>query len=537
MPSVELRRLRALVGDTFLRYVLNVPVGVALDDLAPTERQRVVVKALSDLAAQSDEAGSAGPLNAYLRISRLSVRAPGEDVSWVNALRQFTGGDIEEAPLTGDHLINEIAEIASDVWPIYLIRPSVDGPRTSPTSSPIGVYQHPLFESVAERFLEDESLRRLFPFPPDGGSFVPTGGSVPVFRYQSVIIGGGSSGSIQLAALIPSIISDAVFRCLIRNEDLNLATLIPNITASILDLRRLAEGETVDLPALVGFAGARLLEGQTLEFPIGQLRAARGVDQDLFMPGAPALKTVLATVIPTRVYAVREHNFENEKDPLRDYSKFEVRITEMNRLFTRRLDAVRLSLILASPDDKPWLTREVARFVPNMLTHSGTLSWDPGFSYLPSYEIPAERLADIETWHRIVRDKDAASLEVGLRRLLSAMTMRIDPIDAFVDAVVCWENMFGVKTETTFRVTASIAKLLEPSDYAAREELQRTLKGLYEKRSRLVHGGSEPGAEELVRYRDRATGIAVDCFRVLYRDRPDLLGLPAERRGARVLLE
>ena len=75
-----------------------------------------------------------------------------------------------------------------------------------------------------------------------------------------------------------------------------------------------------------------------------------------------------------------------------------------------------------------------------------------------------------------------------MRRLLKAAGERDDPIDVLVDAVVAWENLFGSKTESTFRVTAAVATLLEPSDKEQRDVLQKELSGIYDRRSRLVHG-------------------------------------------------
>src|SRR5699024_9636301 len=138
------------------------------------------------------------------------------------------------------------------------------------------------------------------------------------------------------------------------------------------------------------------------------------------------------------------------------------RISESNRSFDHATDLMRLALFLASSSEAPWLAREVARYVPDPFAHGGISSWDSGDVAVPTHELSASDFKRVHEWSTLVRNKHVPSIDIGMRRLLSASTMRADPIDAFVDAVVCWENMFGVHTETTFRVTASIAKLLSP---------------------------------------------------------------------------
>lgn len=319
---------------------------------------------------------------------------------------------------------------------------------------------------------------------------------------------------------------------------MSLGALVPEIRAASEDLRRLADGETVNVPAMVGFAGVRLPDGTELKLPDGSLRPARTTDREFFFAGTNSPETVFVANFPVRIYSIKEHVFNDNEDPLKDdFTKYLTRMVEANRSFAHTLDLVRLSLLLASPTEKPWLAREVARYIPDLLSHGGRQSWDPGFASLPSYELEVAQFDSVREWNALVKSKHVPSLDIGMRRLLSASTLRTDPIDAFVDAVICWETLFGVQIETTFRVTASIAKLLEPSDITKRADLHGELRQLYSKRSRLVHGGSEPRAEELAKHRQRAIDVATDCFRTLYRDRADLIELASDARGTTLLLE
>jgi hypothetical protein len=287
---------------------------------------------------------------------------------------------------------------------------------------------------------------------------------------------------------------------------------------------------------VVGLDGVTLAEGAPLVLPDGRLRRASATDRELFR-GSGSVQTVYETTYPSRIYSVREHKFDGDEDPFFELSKYEARIQAAYRTFSHSLDLLRLSLLLASPRDTPWLAREAARYVAHLTSPGGSLSWDRSSAGMASFELSAKDYARVLEWLSVVALKHSPSLDIGMRRLLSAATARSDPIDGFVDAVICWESLFGVQTETSFRVTASIAKLLEPKSLQKPNDLHKELKALYEKRSRLVHGGPEPTQEEVTKLRERAVDIAAACLRALYREREDLITLPSDARGARILLE
>lgn len=525
-----------LLGPAFVRYVLSIGEETATEGLQLSPPQAQVASVALNWM-HLDQSTMANGMDTYFWASPFSQYLPDQATSVVNLFRRMTGGVIEVAEPTGDVLVDSIADVAADVWPIYLLRPSGDGPRTFWMSSPVGAYNHPSLGRATEAFVGDADLMKLFPYAP---SLDTTGDRNTTFvgmGYQSLIITNGPSGSLQMSSLISGLISTAVFRLLIAGEQLGLHALTQHLSVAVADLRRLARGEEVQVPTLVGLAGVRLADSSDLILPAGRLRPATPTDRELFMSGATSFETVYVTSFATRIYSVKEHKFEDGDDPLSDIKRYEPRITEAHRAFTHSLDLVRLALLLASPPSTPWLARETARYVADLTSHGGSVSWDPTPVGLPLHDVPADEYETVQGWHSWITRKHMPSLDIGVRRLLSAATMRTDPIDGFVDAVICWESLFGVQTETTFRVTGSIAKLLEPENPRGREALQRELKGLYAKRSRLVHGGPEPSPEEAIQLRQRAIDVATDCLRIFYRDRDDLIGLASDARGARVLLE
>jgi hypothetical protein len=126
-------------------------------------------------------------------------------------------------------------------------------------------------------------------------------------------------------------------------------------------------------------------------------------------------------------------------------------------------------------------------------------------------------------------------LGIAVRRMLSAVVERMDPLDGFIDAVLAWENMFSGRPETNLRVCGAIAWLLESEDYERRTLLFRELKDLYTKRSQLVHGAIET-VTNAGACRDRAVRVAIECMKRLYADDALLQVKDSAERSSMILL-
>lgn len=527
--------LARIYGEEFLRYVLALEDGQSLENVDATGGGRGEV--LNFLAAQ---AGSL-PVNddhgfgTYTSLAGLSSYIPEHGTSLVNFLRTTAGGSIDAVDDIEDPVLSSLLAIARDVWPIYLLPLPSGGSRTFWLSGPLGIYQHPALNKLAEAMISDEDLAKLF--PGDNHSAPPFNGLDDLDSFQSIIIDStGRGGSFQLITLVGFLLGDAVSRHFLQSESLTWTGLRESIPHTLGAIRLLAKGKPAKLPTLVGISGLRVPDGVSIRIADGVLRAPRKIDRELLLPNADNLTAIYETSYSVRVLEIAEF----KPDALgfgTSWAKYQSRFEEAQRSFQRSFDLLRLALLLSSPSGEPLLANETARYTASPLVAGGIQTWSGNRFGIASHELSTEHLAGLHEWHETVVAKHHSSLDVGLRRLLTATTSRTDPSDAFVDAVIVWENMFGAKAETTFRVTGSVAKLLGPDDPDGRLDLRRELGGLYEKRSRLVHGGKEPSAKELEEFRKRAIEIASECFRKLYRERPDLLPLSSEERSARLLIE
>jgi hypothetical protein len=140
----------------------------------------------------------------------------------------------------------------------------------------------------------------------------------------------------------------------------------------------------------------------------------------------------------------------------------------------RAIDMCRFSLLLASEEDN--IIAPTQTFLTTLNPLSSGRSWNHSLYRYPISPLPPQKI-DQETADRAGRwaqalKKQPANLDMGMRRLLSAATLRIDPMDGFVDAVIAWENMFGTpEGESSFRISGAIATLIEPTDPVKRKQL------------------------------------------------------------------
>jgi hypothetical protein len=165
--------------------------------------------------------------------------------------------------------------------------------------------------------------------------------------------------------------------------------------------------------------------------------------------------------------------------------------------------------------------------IADPFTQGQSVSWgDPKTapSFTPDELDPVE-CESIATWAGLIEQQWSSRVYIAVRRsLMAAASSRTDMADRLVDSVIVWENLFGTSQgEPRLRISAAMSWLLA-SDAASREELQSTLRKLYDYRSQIVHGG--PFDESaLIQHANDALTYSLETLRAVIRDRPDVLAL------------
>ncbi|HET7214822.1 MAG TPA: hypothetical protein VFL79_14620 [Terriglobia bacterium] len=334
--------------------------------------------------------------------------------------------------------------------------------------------------------------------------------------------GGGSRMSATM--VFTGLLSSALLQMYLLRMPWDESTFVRTVLEGFEELQRAVRGERIRAHAVSGIAGITLPEAVQMRTPWGTVRPAPPIEtEQMALPlGRPKTRCILAE---PRLLAVRFDRAASPK-PL-DQSQASPEAARV--LFP-------LSCALASKES----AKPVAPFVTwsTLVVPFQSAFW---FSTpIPPPTLGSEvyfgdRIEQVEHWASVVDRSHVPGVDIAANRLISAVTNRIDRSDSLIDAVMVWENLVGTRSEVTFRVTAAIAKLLE-SDPTKRRDLRKELSGIYETRSRVVHGSSVERAD-VDKACSSAIDVAVRALRAAYRKGREWLELSSQERADEILLE
>ncbi len=324
--------------------------------------------------------------------------------------------------------------------------------------------------------------------------------------------------------IVTAIFSSAALQMYFLRLPDNEGTFVRTVLESFEELLRAVRGEAVRLYKIHGMCGLLMPENSQANTPWGNLRAAPRFDPT--SANHPFLRPhTTAILLQTKLTTVR---FDRAASPA-PYEDADASAPDFTYLLP-------IACALASPDlEKP--------VVPMFTWSVAILPFQPnnGYSWthLPPKQWPVEDFSsvvgDLEHWSRLVHKSHHSSIDIAVRRLTSAVASRVDQSDALIDSVMAWENLLGTSTEVTYRVSASLAKLIEPV-VENRKILRKRLTEIYAIRSRLVHGG----LVEQTQINDackEAISYTVKSLRACYEKGPAWLALKSQDRSDHLLLE
>jgi hypothetical protein len=328
----------------------------------------------------------------------------------------------------------------------------------------------------------------------------------------------GQGGSLQ-AVFIPELVVRAAARRAGSPDGLDPDAYFEQISTIVVELRRLVAGETVEVPSWVLLTGRDVPRSFSLISPLGKLSVAGA---PLMAPSTGSAPELLLTVsYPLSL------EFGEPASGLPRASLF-----ASQREFQRRIDHVRLALLLALKSSDPLAVQVASREVSNPLSWS-SLSW-PWF--VPPFSAPVtERdVALVASWCETIAAHHHPSIELAGRRALSAATPGRDSEDRLVDSVIGLENLVGqgagMRPARAFR--EAVAAFLT-DDPARRRDVSERAGAIYKARSEIVHGRRELDVLEAEQLRLESVELLLGALRRLFTELPSLI---SDSRRARRLL-
>lgn len=521
-------QIKNAFGEEFLRYVLvkdDIPDELSINSLTP-EQNRAFQALLqySNLASRCEHQIERSDI-----FGRLFLYVDELGATTAEHLRISCGGAAPEIH-EDDPVTHHVLKVAAELYASFLV-----GLSSYLVS---GYFDHSVLISIrpsltesCRLILQDQSLSKLFP----GAGHANVQDADELYSIRSeVFFTAFTSGYLSLAALPGSVCVAAWRNCLIAGR-IELNHFLHETKLILGKVRNLADGLEIEVPLVVGLSNIALEDSVAVELEKAQIvhsnsHLAKGIFG--LAEAVEKSEVLLVMQAPLRVVSVQRRR--GKEDP---YAKFDKAWKDYRQKRQDEILAVRFSMVLASKDAllSPIPTFEVM-FNPLEMNTGGWGNSSPT-SPTPAAAIDAEVARRIEDWSGKISAVELRSIRIGVRRLISAVTSRFDPGDALVDAVICWENLFGASGEAVFRVTGAMAKILEADDSNRRNTLVKVLKKIYGVRSDLVHGNQKDYSDDVLRSNsDKAIRYALDVMRIVLTN-SDLMAQPdSTSRGTFVLL-
>ncbi|MFC1406126.1 MULTISPECIES: HEPN domain-containing protein [Streptacidiphilus] len=519
-----------IFGDAFVSYCLNVEVD-SLRSATLSSEQLEVLQALMLWAGQiSTQQNSFARSHAIGQVLSFDAAA---QTTLPNIWRQHCGGSLL-AIESDDPLEEALLHLGRDFFAGCLLpRPTGNAAGGMSSILTMPTFKHPKIREFAQAVLRDSVMCRLFPGVANADTYNGDGADV----HSHLLWSSGQGGTCQLILLPSSLLGVALRRL---GAHPTPGGFFDVLRWALKLGRNLAAKRNVHVPVLVGLAHIELVNGEPIFFQGGQIRVPTDGDRENLWD-ADGITAVLEVEVPVRLLSVRYWAPGPQDDSGQVERRWETARPSIQKFqdeMRRRINLIRLAMLFASPSGEVIAPAEMVSTAINPLSlgQSASMSvYRYPMSAFASTQITAEVGTEIQRWVVQVA-KHPTGLDMAMRRLLSAVSTRPDPMDGFVDAVICWENIFGTNEgEVTFRVCGAMAILLEPDDMVKRRALFKELKELYGVRSELVHGANEPSIADAYKHRERSVDVATQALKALY-SRPDLLNAPGSNVRGRMLL-
>ncbi len=386
------------------------------------------------------------------------------------------------------------------------------------------VQRHADYAAAVESVASDADLSRIAPRGELGPRLIAVSGE-PRLSAEDLVpaLIGSAAAEVRCRGLNPD--PDSVSGLALRNLDRS---------------RRIGRRDPTEITTFLGFTRLTLRTGQSLALPWGVLTPLVGYyGVAEWLPASQPHSCVMAAEHTLSIAIVEPKPPSDQSATgrlfLRPPERVPKAITDHHEWvqFTTRL--LSLAVILGTPNLR---VAPVATFQYTLLPYEL-----PGGAYsslvllAPKGDgvVDSNECREIERWGRILKANYGTQLDVAARRVIAALSQRIDPADRLIDAVIALESLFGADQDATLRVAGSLAWLLAPDDPAGRETLRAELTRIYALRSRVVHGRDEDPLD-VSAAADRAVEVAAAALAVLLERRHDLVPIDSTERSKRLLL-
>lgn len=357
----------------------------------------------------------------------------------------------------------------------------------------------------------------------------------------------GSSGGLQLFFVAESIICYAWEIAKLKKAEPSCADLIEEIHSSLREARRAFSENRFTAVGVAAMSGVVGPPDAEIVLPWGRLRTANGSESPFTSRTMPEFGASTRHDEDGSVITIQDAGDIILEMGMECYSRFLPIGSSSDHALARssgpcqavmekRISMIRLAFLLS------WDGEEVPVIAPSWSRFIVPLRQGSGFSYvdLSQYavrtptQITLEQMRAWQFWIQKLNEVKLENFGLAPQRLLRASAERRDPYDSLIDAVIAWESLFGAESEITFRISASIAKLMHPAG-EDRVELRKLASSIYGLRSQVVHGAIT-NPDKIRQTSKDAIEIGKSVIRSLVLRHPKLIPMTSAQRSNSILL-
>lgn len=539
MDKANERLLFEHLGEHALCYLLNIDAATLLKRIeTPADNQLDTTKeeVFKQLVELDQQLGGwrEGQSTAGEWATQLATRPDnGLKESMGNVARRLSGGQIFVPPNDINGIDRKIVEIAIENYPGMIVKES-DDPLDRRLGLPAMRYKNALVEDFEKLVLKDKTLKKLFTKRDDTSGWS---------GYSSRSSGQGSSH--QVWGFADTIINSGWSFARLEADTPTLEALVNGIILALQKIRGAINGDQLTVPARVGLTGMVFPDGID-EVNLGWAKIRRADERDTRFVKATALQGQLTGTNEEGHITVINYSGDLVAEidvpyivKLGDFpigSPWPEELRAGYKKIEEAVENLRLGLLLAFPDKK-FVLHTSWQVMLDPLTQYHGAGWNDvtrAVNLMPT-SLTKSQVENWKEWAERIGTHRIPTIGVAIRRMLAAVTERRTPEDILVDAVIVWENLFGASTETTLRVSSSLAWLLGQGA-EDRKAKQANYKKIYDFRSRVVHGNPEVNEQKLSEYSQEAVKISIDALAVIFEKRAELLEIKSsEERSIEII--
>lgn len=527
MPTINIPLFVKNMGHKILHFILNLEENQAIE----------VCEGRYELDADRAEI-----LNSFIGICR-QLRMQGIDQGDVdfsvfhtlpqilqderhifNVWHENLGGGKAE-PLSEDPLVKSASKIALEIYPLFLIKLPSNSHLFINTFSHLSSLTYKLEERgvLIDAIMNDVSMSKLF----------TNVGENDMDTHCQYMASSGIGGGIQLAVFPNTLVANAYELMKLRGE-ISQQALLSAVEETIQMLREIGEGNQIEVPAFVGFHNVGFDDFSEMDIESGKLRAYNDEILSL-LPNEARPSTLGGENKVLGLLLEYKYPYKVKLGPQDDNNRWPPELEQARKQLEKAKENLSFTLALAIDRSPPIGITQAWTLVFDPLSQGTSMSWSHrARSPMPHYLLKHNEMEAVIYWSKLVNESNDEKIRLAIRRILSSINERMNPIDGFIDAIIAWENLFGGNAELSYRISVSIAKLLAEAQ-EERLEIQSKIVKFYTERSKIVHGVKEITHDVAIQKRDECLKIALEVVKKLYEDHHELL-IDADRSKKLALL-